>query len=248
MVKRVALAELIDRAHLPRISLTSMNGPGSSRQVPLFGHFTQCVIDRYYAYLEHIFNRAERTPPTREEAAIFFDHMVRLGALAASLKGDGKLVDICCGVAIPSIVFSLLTGRKSVAVDIEATYIEHVRAICSLLGLRTVHTIQTDCTDMPSSITFNAGDTLFLSNPLPHELIPVWFKRACELRLSFILTSHHSVFDFALFGSQPFFSHRRPSNIIVGWFDRTIDHSTYPELVWTDDLRHGALTIIGQNA
>lgn len=97
--------------------------------IPLFGDLTGEIVRELHECIERRVNFSQ-------DAGLilsFLEHQALVGALIAS-RSQEKTHELCSGLGIPSLTYSLLTNKPSIAVDINPEEIKRGRRIKFLLG------------------------------------------------------------------------------------------------------------------
>lgn len=68
---------------------------------------------------------------------IYLDTLLLAAAFASGITpDDGILIEVGCGIAVPSIVYNLLTGRFAVGVDVDSEEIDRARYLSEVTGAK----------------------------------------------------------------------------------------------------------------
>jgi hypothetical protein len=114
--------------------------------LPVLGEHTHIAAQMMYQEVCRAAKRESKPEPVFEEVKnliyVLVEHQARIGYFAAQLGLSGDFYDAGCGKAIPSIVYSKLTGKKAVAVDKDPDEIVDANSLCSLVGASDVELVE----------------------------------------------------------------------------------------------------------
>lgn len=104
--------------------------------IPLFSDDTQMVVQEMFnSILLYCHGLKPKDFKQREEEVYcLVEHYAKLGAYIASITTvDSKIYELGCGLALPLISYSLLTGRTAIGIDKNSQQIEQARNLADAL-------------------------------------------------------------------------------------------------------------------
>lgn len=155
--------------------------------IEALGKHTGAFFDAFVRHTEmfHAHHGAKVPSKHYDSFPAWFEHQIKLGALAASVAPAGRMHDIGCGVAIPSIVFAHLTGQEAVAIDTDPAALRIAQQLASRLGVSTVRFVPVDYNAFDPA-ALSASDLLFVSDPMP-DMVQAFRDLALSTRASVLL-------------------------------------------------------------
>lgn len=141
-------------------------------KMPLFGDLTSSLIEAYITDVERDMHaHLAQFSPSAQEIKEAVQHQVHMGAYLAGRENKGRVYEIGCASAVPSITYALLTGKEITAIDCAQNRMwgaqflkEHFRA----------NTLEIKCADVLELIRegfFKREDTLIALH-VPRSLHP----------------------------------------------------------------------------
>lgn len=130
MFRTENLPDLIEQTLLKQVILSKQE------QLPLLGDKMHDVMSALY---ERLLNESKDPLLNRMMIPSLTEFYARIGAYAATVNTIGKLYEVGCGLAIPSLAYSLLTNRPVIAVDTNRKEIKNTHSLTEKLEVKTLN-------------------------------------------------------------------------------------------------------------
>ena len=142
--------------------------------IGVFGNYTK-ELERKYC--DHIKRKTEeKDVKFRDKIQSWLEHQVMLGGvLANTMDPQGIVYEYGCGLGIPSITYSLLTGNEVYLNDNDEAELKESKEISRNFNLSKANYELGDAFETLPFGDMKEGDTVFVSNPGYYDLLDGWF-------------------------------------------------------------------------
>lgn len=170
-----------------------------NREIPVLRGLTRKIVEGLYCHIERIFEEEALPiePFDKMETFVYnlVEHQAKLGVIATELNiPTANLYDIGCGLAIPSLVYARISGKKVTAFDPNKEDLERAARFASQLGVgKLVDLVQATAQDFFRQRPTQPKDTLILSSPenyIAPVILEFLFDRGINMIHSFCAPPH----------------------------------------------------------
>lgn len=164
--------------------------------IPLIGFEKTTELEKSFEEgLRKLFwkEKGQEFNPEPSHLSEMTQHYARIGAFLATINPQGKpIYEIGCGIAIPSLIYSLLTGNKIIACDRDEESIESTKKLRDKFGAESLELLCADAQDFMETRARKEGITLILNPPKDCDVVESGkFYRSCTDEL--IIGGYYSI-------------------------------------------------------